>query len=98
MCKMYEGVCVCHVCVERVLVQFSMRKVYNVHIYILCVRVRYVWYVWYACAGGRTPSYGYMTPSHDPSQTPQHSSSAWDPSVANTPHRSVCVCVCVCVC
>ncbi|CAI8005835.1 Transcription elongation factor SPT5 [Geodia barretti] len=38
--------------------------------------------------GGRTPSYGYMTPSHDPSQTPLHGSSAWDPSVANTPHRS----------
>jgi transcription elongation factor SPT5 len=37
--------------------------------------------------GGRTPSYGYMTPSHDPSQTPLHGSSAWDPSVANTPHR-----------
>lgn len=42
----------------------------------------------YLCAvGGRTPSYGYMTPSHDPSQTPQHGGSAWDPSVANTPAR-----------
>lgn len=37
--------------------------------------------------GGRTPSYGYMTPSHDPSRTPLHGSSAWDPSVSNTPAR-----------
>ena len=39
--------------------------------------------------GARTPSYGgFVTPSHDPSQTPQHSGgSAWDPSVANTPAR-----------
>jgi len=41
-------------------------------------------------AGGRTPSYGYMTPSHDPSQTPLHGGSAWDPTVANTPARYVC--------
>ena len=38
-------------------------------------------------SGGRTPSYGYMTPSHDPSRTPLHGSSAWDPSVSNTPAR-----------
>lgn len=40
--------------------------------------------------GGRTPSYnnpGFMTPSHDPSRTPLHGNSAWDPSVANTPAR-----------
>ncbi len=41
----------------------------------------------FSTTGGRTPSYGYMTPSHDPSQTPQHGGSAWDPSVANTPAR-----------
>ena len=38
--------------------------------------------------GGRTPSYGYMTPSHDPSRTPSHGGSAWDPSSAATPARS----------
>ena len=39
--------------------------------------------------GGRTPSYGYMTPSHDPSQTPLHGGSAWDPTISNTPARYV---------
>ena len=38
--------------------------------------------------GGRTPSYGYMTPSHDPSRTPSHGGSAWDPSRAATPARN----------
>ncbi|XP_065901538.1 transcription elongation factor SPT5-like [Dysidea avara] len=38
--------------------------------------------------GGRTPSYGYMTPSHDPSRTPSHGGSAWDPSSAATPART----------
>ena len=38
--------------------------------------------------GGRTPSYGYMTPSHDPSRTPSHGGSAWDPSSAATPARN----------
>ena len=41
--------------------------------------------------GGRTPSYnnpGYMTPSHDPSRTPLHGGSAWDPSITNTPART----------
>ena len=38
--------------------------------------------------GGRTPSYGYMTPSHNPSRTPSHGGSAWDPSSAATPARS----------
>ena len=46
--------------------------------------------------GGRTPSYGYMTPSHDPSRTPSHDpsrtpshgGSAWDPSSAATPARN----------
>ena len=39
-------------------------------------------------SGGRTPSYGYMTPSHDPSRTPSHGGSAWDPSSAATPART----------
>ena len=34
--------------------------------------------------GGMTPSYGYMTPSYDPSRTPLHGG-AWDPSITNTP-------------
>ena len=29
-----------------------------------------------------------MTPSHDPSRTPSHGGSAWDPSSAATPARS----------
>jgi hypothetical protein len=41
-------------------------------------------------AGSRTPHYGGMTPSHaneDGSRTPGRSS-AWDPTVANTPSAS----------
>ncbi|MFH4973391.1 hypothetical protein AB6A40_000100 [Gnathostoma spinigerum] len=34
--------------------------------------------------GGRTPHYGAATPSYDGGRTPTHSS-AWDPSVPNTP-------------
>jgi len=29
-----------------------------------------------------------MTPSHDPSRTPSHGGSAWDPSSAATPARN----------
>ena len=29
-----------------------------------------------------------MTPSHDPSRTPSHGGSAWDPSSAATPART----------
>ena len=41
--------------------------------------------------GGRTPNYnnpGYLTPSRDPSRTPLHGGSAWDPSITNTPART----------
>ena len=43
---------------------------------------------YFQISGGRTPSYGYMTPSHDPSCTPSHGGSAWDPSSAATPART----------
>uniref|UniRef100_A0A5S6QVE8 Transcription elongation factor SPT5 n=1 Tax=Trichuris muris TaxID=70415 RepID=A0A5S6QVE8_TRIMR len=39
--------------------------------------------------GSRTPYYGSQTPMHDGSRTPSMFSSAWDPSVANTPRPSV---------
>lgn len=35
--------------------------------------------------GGRTPHYGAATPAYDGGRTPVHSSSAWDPTVTNTP-------------
>lgn len=38
--------------------------------------------------GGRTLSYGHMTSSHNPSHTPLHSGSVWDPSSAATLARS----------
>jgi transcription elongation factor SPT5 len=41
-------------------------------------------------AGGRTPNYqssSYMTLSYDPSRTPLHGNSAWDPTITNTPAR-----------
>jgi transcription elongation factor SPT5 len=41
-------------------------------------------------AGGRTPNYqssSYMTLSYDPSCTPLHGNSAWDPTITNTPAR-----------
>lgn len=37
--------------------------------------------------GSRTPHYGSMTPSHDPSRTPLHGG-AWDPTQPNTPARN----------
>ena len=39
-----------------------------------------------SCSGSRG-YHGYSTPSHDPSRTPLHSGSAWDPSITNTPAR-----------
>ena len=46
-------------------------------------------FLFISLTGGRTPNYnpGFMTPSHDPSRTPLHGGSAWDPSVSNTPAR-----------
>ncbi|CDW52049.1 Transcription elongation factor SPT5 [Trichuris trichiura] len=39
--------------------------------------------------GSRTPYYGSQTPMHDGSRTPNMFSSAWDPSVANTPRPNL---------
>ncbi|KHJ40729.1 Supt5 repeat protein [Trichuris suis] len=39
--------------------------------------------------GSRTPYYGGQTPMHDGSRTPNMFSSAWDPSVANTPRPTM---------
>ena len=39
-------------------------------------------------SGGGTRSFGYKTSSHDPSCTPSHGGSAWDPSSAVTPARN----------
>ena len=40
--------------------------------------------------GSRTPHYGSQTPLHEGSRTPSGAGgSAWDPSNANTPSRSV---------
>lgn len=54
------------------------------------ILLSYVLYVMIVI-GSRTPSYGGlggMTPSHDSSRTPLHGTSAWDPSVTNTPART----------
>ncbi|VDK29993.1 unnamed protein product [Anisakis simplex] len=38
---------------------------------------------------GRTPHYGAATPAYEGGRTPVHSSSAWDPTVTNTPAHTL---------
>ena len=55
--------------------------------YLNLIQAKLLFSTFFPMLGGRTPSYGYMTPSHDPSQTPLHGGSAWDPTISNTPAR-----------
>lgn len=57
--------------------------------YLYLIQAKILISTFFPLLGGRTPSYGYMTPSHDPSQTPLHGGSAWDPTISNTPARYV---------